>query len=117
VAPYPLRLSRRRGREFRSGVALVLDQDRDAPVGGIEEIRLDAQQLVSVTTHLRHLVCTDTILLQQTPRRIGAIGPELPIAVREGVGIGRGVGTLDLPGQLFEILPPARSPPLDFALG
>ncbi len=93
------------GELRRRRVILILHQDRDAAVGGIVGIVFHAQELVGVAAHLRHLIGAHAVLLQQSARRVGAVGRELPVAVICVGGVLRGVCvTLDqqLIGQGFE---------------
>ena len=65
----------------RRPVACILHQDRNPPVRWIVRIALHPQKLVRVAAHLRYLVAAHAVLLQQPPRRVGAIRRKLPVAV------------------------------------
>ena len=70
----------------RSGVAIfVFDQNRNAAIGWVKWIVLDAQKLVGVTAHLGYLVRAHAMLLKESARGVGAIGRKFPVTI---IGVG-----------------------------
>src|SRR5271170_2600354 len=70
----------------------VLDDERNATVGGVEWIVGFAEMLIGESADLGDLVRPDAAGLHEAAGGVGAVGGEFPVAVVAEGGIGFGVG-------------------------
>src|SRR5712671_7226681 len=105
-------------RALEAGGRLAANDDRDATIARIERICGEMQLRVRKPADRAELAGSQTLALHDAPRRVGAIGGQLPVAVADAAAVGTAVGVAldhDVVVEAAELVRDDREDALAFA--